>query len=336
MLRIYLSTLILVSAIVSLSSGYGGFKRAPIRFTGIQKFEDTVRIALVYNKPIGGRQFDWFCPKPPPAGKIGIADAICKTGTQFVGREMLDFALTALDSNTIPNIIVASSDTVTWSSVSKWWPGRLPHVIVHLNAGWYSCNGPNIAAILSKAAELSIGVVSIGDDAAAFANSFFHFNDVKNKVKPQLAATNPSIDLWLDLPRSSDTLSSPGIIRNAVDNHLSGSQKIMYKPYAVDGRCEADADVYEVKPEYLTKMTFLGYQKAKIGATDMSNPQGPSEKYHSIVALQEDERRAVAFSFQPQYLEQPLAVAQIIHDGIVWAAFAHTLRGKKAQYSILK
>ena len=308
------------------------FEKAPYRFTDISRFEDTVRIALVYNKPIGGWQFGYWCPIPGPRG---IASKSCPDGTTNVGQKMLELTVAALDSNSIPNIVLVASDTLTWSSVTGWWPGKLPHVIVHLNGGWYSCNGLQVPSVLSKAAEMSVGIVAIGDDAAAFANNFFHFNNVKNVKAPQKGAARSNIDLWLDIPRSNDTLKQPGIIKNAVDKILSGN-RINYKPYAKDGRCEADADVFEIDPSDLHMMTYLGYQRGKIGSKDISNPDGPGENYNAIIALEVDQRRAVVFSFQPQYLEEPVAVAQIIHDGIIWAAFAHTLRGKQASYTILR
>ncbi len=91
-----------------------------------------------------------------------------------------------------------------------------------------------------------------------------------------------------------------------------------------EGRCQADADEYNIQyPQWITK---LGYQQGHWN--DMTRP-GPDE-LHVLVAIQDtmpDEtiRRAVALSYQPQFLQDIEAAQQITYDAVMFASLAHTL-----------
>ncbi|MBF0431779.1 MAG: chitobiase/beta-hexosaminidase C-terminal domain-containing protein [Fibrobacteria bacterium] len=279
-------------------------------------YEDTVRIGVIWNeKAIGGS----YCP----------------TNTTPVGAQTRDFVLEAIGYNSAVggvnpgNVRVWSVEDVTWNNVVNGWGGAMPHVLIHIQAGWRSKSGPledgryRIENILDSAANRYIGVVSVGDDAAAFAENIFGLTNVNNVPSPMGDArwlNAPGDSLWIDLDREKDTLDAPGIVRRAVDSVLDGGQRIYFKPYGADGRCQADADDYDLLPDFPTE--FYGYQNGW-DASSGSTVQSAGNPLAIIAVFQDHQRRGVALSFQPQYLAHQAAAEQIVYDGIVYGSFAH-------------
>lgn len=273
------------------------------RYRVPKSYEDTVRILVLTN-----------------ASAVG--DPGCGARTRPVGPLTRDFTLGSLTG--IPNVISWDSRSATWDEILKGWPGKLPHVIVHVNAGWYSENGPYVNDILNRAADLRIGVVSIGDDAANFADKVFGFSNVVNQPLPMDNATQyrgSGARLWIGLDGAGDILPDNGVIRNTAVK--MGVNALEFKPYGTDGsgdyRCEADADKYTIIPEYLDKLLPLGFQRAYDGVDTIGTPR----EYQTIVAFQDEARRGVALSFEPQFLTNRLAAEQIVYDAILFSSYAH-------------
>ncbi|MEO7776833.1 MAG: FN3 associated domain-containing protein, partial [Fibrobacteria bacterium] len=268
-----------------------------------KSYEDTVRILILYNSQ-------------------AVGQGSCPAATRPVGPLTNTFTVNSVTG--IPNVKVLNAETTQWSNVQAAFPGKLPHVIVHVNAGWYTTSGPYIEDVLNRAADLAIGVVSIGDDAAQFATRVFGFNNVDNVPAPmgdarQYTASNTK--LWINLDGKSDTLPKPGVIRNTVDSLKV--TKLDFKPYGTDAagdyRCQADADKYAVLPEFLNRLSFLGFQRAFNGTDTIAGPR----ELQTIVAFQEEQRRGVALSFQPQFLSNVKAATQVVYDAIIYASYAH-------------
>ncbi len=281
-------------------------------------YEDSLRVVILYNDDATGHSW-------------------CQSGTRPVGELTRDYILTSLDVSRVSNVIVRKTEETTWSQIQAMWGGdTLPHVIVHANAGWHSKNGPYLGEIFSNAVLNKIGVVSIGDDAAHLATDIFGFTGVSNVPQPMGDAT--SIDsLWIGLIRSHDEklkerdpvtggLKYPyvnGVISNAIDSILP-AQRLDFYPYG-EHRCQADADKYSVLPEYLPKLTYLGYQQGyKSGGVI-----GDYNELQVIVAIQDTigsaVRRGVSLSFQPQFIRDSEGSQQVVYDAIMFASLAHTL-----------
>lgn len=283
-----------------------------------QNYEDTVRIAIIWNNATGVRS--------------------CDSSTLPVGQKTLDFVKLALNPERVPNIKDLRNTTsrpATWVDVrGLWGEDTIPHVIVHVNAGWSTgWNGPDLDTIFSRAIDLKIGIVSIGDDAANLSSKTFGFDGVSNMPEPLSDATD--IDsLWIGLLRANDdrlktiengTLAYPGvngIISNTVDSILKDTL-INFLPYG-EGRCEADADRYDIL--YPHWITMLGYQQ---GYWDGEAQPGANE-LNVLVAIQDTTgqnliRRGVALSFQPSFLENSLASQQLTYDAIMFGSLTHTL-----------
>lgn len=270
----------------------------------LKSYEDTVRILVLSNLEAKGK---------------------CDGPTGPVGEKTRDFLLQSLAG--IPNVASRDADGFTWDSVARVWPGRMPHVIVHVNAGWQSRSGPALAQIMDLAAAAQVGVVSIGDDAAAFADQTFGFHDVENQPQPMGDARQydgPGASLWIDLDGAGDTLAAGGILRNTVT--ALGATRLAFHPVEPDSadpagkyRCQADADKYAVEADYAGRVTFLGFQRAFDGTDTVGGPR----ELQVIAAFQDKARRGVALSYQPQFLADARAAHQINYDAIIYASYAH-------------
>ncbi len=269
-----------------------------------KSYEDTVRILVLYN-----------------SGAIG--QPACAAATRPVGPLTRDFTVNSIVG--IPNVKVLKAEVTQWADVqAAFGNGLLPHVIVHVNAGWTSFSGPYLVDVLNRAADQAIGVVSVGDDAAAFADKVFGFTNVNNVPPPMGDATQykgANTNLWIALNGKADTLQKPGVIRNTVDS-LKVS-RLDFKPYGTDAagdyRCQADADKYGIDPKFLGNLNFLGFQRAFNGTDTIATPT----ELQTIVAFQNLQRRGVALSFQPQFLKNAQAASQIVYDAIIYASYAH-------------
>jgi hypothetical protein len=302
-----MKTVRLHGLIAALVGGLALAAAAQPAFRTDKAHEDSVRILVLANLD--------------PRGK-------CDGPTGPVGQKTLDFLLLSLQS--LPHVVSREAESTSWEDVAGIWPGRLPHVIVHVNAGWQSESGPHLEAILNAAADSSVGVVSIGDDAASFAEKTFGFRKVDNQPEPMGDARQydgPEADLWIDLDGSGDSLGTGGIVRNTVLR--LGTHRLHYLPVEPDDpdpagayRCQADADRYTVEAGFEDKVAFLGYQRAFDGADTVGGPR----ELQVIAAFQDRARRGVALSYQPQFLADGRAAHQINYDAVIFASFAHTYR----------
>ncbi len=329
--RICHTTLLLLFCSLGASSAF-----AQARQRVAAAYEDTVRIAIIWNDPIGN----------------------CSDATAPVGEKTRDFVIAALDTARLTHTKVIGNyrdgRKADWSDIEAMWgPDSLPHVIVHVNAGWsLNWNGPELSAIFENAVNSEIGVVSIGDDAANLAEDVFGFVGVNNAPGPlgdglDYNLENGPIDsLFITMLRENDerlkqrdpetgALEYPflnGIISNAVDSLMDGDQLDFHKPG--EGRCQADADQYNV--QYPNWTTYLGYQQGywDDGTGYAVRPDIAEEELDVIVAIQDTfqnvfeftVRRGVALSLQPQFLQNTTAAQQIVYDAIMFASLAHTLQ----------
>ncbi|MFP4415674.1 MAG: hypothetical protein ACLFSB_00230 [Chitinispirillaceae bacterium] len=286
-------------------------------------YEDSIRVAIIWNDAIGN----------------------CDDQTAPVGEKTMEFVLSALGEyvDHVEVLRNRRSDHTTWADVQGLWGDSLPHVIVHVNAGWSSgWNGDDLDEIFEHAVANKIGIVSIGDDAANLSSETFGFGGVDNVPAPLgdglsqgIEGDGPIDSLWIGLLRNNDdrlkqytgdSLMYPGvngIVSNAIDSIMDSDSQLDFFPPR-EGRCQADADRYNILyPEWITK---LGFQQGHWEG--MTRPA--SDELHVLVAIQDtmpDEtiRRAVAVSYQPQFLQDSVASQQITYDAIMFASLAHTL-----------
>lgn len=270
-------------------------------------YEDTVRILVISNDSAKGN---------------------CNL-TSGVGIKTRDFVLKSLTG--VPNVKARESKSTRWSDVRAAWPGKMPHVIVHVNAGWLTESGDSLNAILNTAADSGIGVVSIGDDAAALAEKTFGMLSVDNYPQPMGDATQylaANTSLWLDLDGQADTVGGGGVVRNTTDS-LHVNRLFFYPAEPNSGadptqpyRCQEDADKYSMDPAYTNNVTFMGFQRAFDGKDTIAAPR----ELQTIIAFQNKLRRGVALSYQPQFLANPQAAHQIDYDAIMYASGANLYR----------
>ncbi|MBF0432708.1 MAG: chitobiase/beta-hexosaminidase C-terminal domain-containing protein [Fibrobacteria bacterium] len=294
MIRIYLKIIFIAVAVTSL-----GWSSATYRYSAAT--EDTVRVLIIYNNIASGH---WYCPE----------------ATKWPGLKGKDFVLEAIDG--IPNIKIMKSSEATWAGVQAAWAPVLPHVIVHVNGGWYSVDGPNVPGILVNAANNAVGIVDVGDDAGAIGKDVFGFQNVINSP----GWLSEGVDhgdwrtyepVWIVVDSTQDAPQGHGIIRNG--RKLMASDTLFWKTFGVEnGRCHADADQYEVGPGYWEMLSFMAWQYANTGSFIAGMPK----LYASIGAFGNGTRRGAALSFQPNELVDKDATEQIVYDAIMWASFA--------------
>ena len=295
-------------------------------------YEDTVRVVVIWNVSDRPEHI-------PQNGKVG---EISK-----------DFILKALDSSKVPNIkTFSNSDPYpTWIQVSEaFGKGRLPHVIVHSNAGFSDDNGPAINSIVQMALRNKIGIVSLGDDGI-FPADVFGLGGIQNYISEYMLNAHDNTDsLWINLKRNRDdklkvinTLNGKllypgvnGIISNTVDSILGGKYILPFKTHA--NRSGADVNAYTVL--YPEKLIFLGDQQgywegAVIPGTDILNAivsvRDIIETDTTTVrdTIFQDPmvsilpRRAVDLAFEPQNIFNEKASEQIVYDAIMFASLAH-------------
>ena len=273
-----------------------------------KSYEDTVRILVITNMTASG-------------------GGNCSPATIPVGPKTLDFVKQSLAG--VPNVKYGDARSTTWATVTAAFAPKMPHVIVHINAGFYSESG-GMDAILDQAANQLIGVVSIGDDAAAFAGNVFGFKNISN-ADPVMDDGIKFSKLWVELTPKSDTLQDPGIVRNTAT--ALGVDTVFFKPFGTDPngdfRCQEDADTYNVDPAYARNVSFLGFQ----GAQDNGKPVGTPHQWQVITAFQSLQRRGVALSYQPQFMANAKAAHQIDYDAIMFASFAHAYKDPKFSFT---
>ncbi|MGB7567937.1 MAG: hypothetical protein WBM07_08760, partial [Chitinivibrionales bacterium] len=294
-----------------------------------------------------------------------------------VGAQTRDFILKSLSTNTTtippaglfgnllttvnPNVKIipthkADGTWTTWNDiVNLWGINKLPHVIVHSNAGWgdASYNGPTtvgaaegpIWALFDSAVAHYIGIAEVGDDAAWLATNTFGFTLTNNMPPPindgtQYTAATDSLLVGLH-PSNDHLLDSTkypylnGVVRNTAYTVLKDST-LYFKPY-INGdaggkdtiRCQADADKYTILPGQASKLTMLGFENCSHNGARVI-PAIPDSELDVVVAFQDTItkngakiiRRAVALSIEPQFLKKTQALYQLTYDAIMYASLA--------------
>jgi hypothetical protein len=306
-------------------------------------YEDSVRIVVLWNNP---------------RGNCGWMDS--------VGAQTRDFILKSISGGHIgdptvnPDIKIipthkADGSWTTWNDiVNLWGINKLPHVIVHSNAGWgdASYNGPTtvgaaegpIWALFDSATAHYVGIAEVGDDAAWLATNTFGFTLTNNMPPPindgtQYTAASDSLLIGLH-PNNDHLLDSTkypylnGIVRNTAYTVLKDST-LYFKPYIANNagkdtiRCQADADKYTILPGQASKLTMLGYENASTKGARVI-PADPTQELDVVVAFQDTItkngiktiRRAVALSMEPQFLKKTQALYQLTYDAIMYASLA--------------
>ncbi|MBF0432216.1 MAG: hypothetical protein HQK83_13105 [Fibrobacteria bacterium] len=279
---------------------------APFRYSTAH--EDSVRVLIIYNDKAEG---SWYCPE----------------STKWPGLKGRDFVREAISG--VSHIKSVKSSEVSWDSVASAWAPLLPHVIVHINAGWYTLDAATVPGIMVQAANNGIGLVEVGDDAAAIGKDVFGFTNVTNNPGWILEGVDHGDwrtyePVWFLLDDSLDVPQGYGIITNA--RKLMNSDTLFLKSFGEeDGRCHADADWYNVGPGNWEMLTFMAWQYAKTTSPipkTGSYIAGEPKLYASIGAFGNGTRRGAALSFQPNEIVNRYASEQIVYDAVMWASFA--------------
>ncbi|HAJ80448.1 MAG TPA: hypothetical protein DCO75_11835, partial [Fibrobacteres bacterium] len=318
------------------------FAQAGIRVD--KSYEDSVRIVILWNNPVGS--CSWM-------------DSVGAQTRKFVTKSISDkddsanvvgYIDSARHVKILP-ITTNSAASATWTKISSLWGGdTLPHVIVHVNAGWYSgYSEKNIQTIYDSATAKYIGIVEVGDDAVMMAQNVFGLTNSSNSPVPigdgtSYTSTTDTMLIGLYPNRDSlvDSTTYPylkGIIRNTT--RILGGNRVDFKPYNASInkdsiRCQADADQYDVQPAYKNKLTFLGYQDVSRNGTMLVGSSKTYSELDVIVAFQDTinasskknmaVRRAVALSMQPQFLKNTHAMYQLVYDAVMFSSLAWQLR----------
>ena len=149
-------------------------------------YEDSVRIVILWNNPPGGNI--------TIGGQTYASDTIsclCRsssvvTSMDSVGTQTRKFVQKSIDSVTVGTTKYAIpanhikvlpmnrnvSKSATWKTIrdSLWGGDTLPHVIVHVNSGWWQfCDSAALQTIFDSATAKYIGIVEVGDDAGTMA-----------------------------------------------------------------------------------------------------------------------------------------------------------------------
>lgn len=220
----------------------------------------------------------------------------------------------------------------------------MPHAIVHINAGWGDANYnvPSLQPILDSAVANYIGIAEIGDDASWMATNVFGFTLVDNMPAPigdgtQYTAASDSLLVGLHPAKDHTTDSTKypylnGIIINTSRKILHDSV-LYFKPYNTSGnaatsRCQADADKYTIVAGQEGKLTMLGFEDCSHNGARVVPP---NPELDVVVAFQDTVkktginaviRRAVALSYEPQFLKNGVASQQLIYDAVMYASLA--------------
>ncbi len=311
------------------------FSQAPLRVDA--SFEDSLRIVVLWNN-VEGLCEGTYTPLVFPMAGTDTRDFVIRSIDTSNIRHVKLFQSAAFSGGLRYPAGSPVSATTLRQVQNAFGQGVYPHVIVHINAGHSAFDGPEMKKILSWAVESSIGVVEIGDDGATLAESVFGIKNVDNFPFPMEDA------IWLDKPGDSlkirlhperdlvvDSSKYPhlkGLVINAYKLNYC-SKDLVFKPFENGGRCQADADTYITDEQSKNKLIFLGYEQgynADIDSTDKTPDKivGNYDQFNVIVLLQEKSadivRRGVILSFQPQFLANEIAAAQLVYDAIIYAA----------------
>ncbi|MBF0432220.1 MAG: hypothetical protein HQK83_13125 [Fibrobacteria bacterium] len=283
--------------------------------------EDTVRVLIIYNYYADD---SWHCP-------WGLGNGGIHNNT---------FTLEAIKGlpkvKSLPFYRYANQNSL--QQVFDAFKPQLPHVIVHINGGSAGANSVVMPSVFKLVVDSGLGFVSIGDDAARVGPDMFGFTNVQNGPAPMGGAMHLT-DLWISLDTTRDVPQGHGIItyarRYLMDdkNVKKSADVLMFKPYNVsNGRCCADADKYDVLPDHLDVLSFMGFQSGWDPA--LHKVIGGPKEQAVIAVFADGRRRAVLLSYQPISLVNRPASEQIVYDAIMWAAL-YTPK-KNFSYQVIK
>lgn len=184
-----------------------------------KRYEDSLRIVILWNNPVGN--CSWM-------------DSVGAQTRRFVTKSISDkndlanvvgYIDSARHVKILP-ITTNSAASATWTQIRSLWGGdTLPHVIVHVNAGWYSgYSENNIQTIYDSATTKYIGIVEVGDDAVMMAQNVFGLTNSSNfpiPINDGTSYTSTTDTMLIGLYPNRDTLvystTYPylnGIVRN--------------------------------------------------------------------------------------------------------------------------
>ncbi|MGM0460887.1 MAG: chitobiase/beta-hexosaminidase C-terminal domain-containing protein [Fibrobacterota bacterium] len=309
-------------------------------------WNDEVRVAIIWNDGTGSSEM--------PGGWLSGVGDIGESTKDFT-RE----ALYHLSSENIRlyHGQMEDWDEVTFESIVEDFDGVAPHTIIYIGAGWlWYQNQPYPIPrepyhILEDASENGVGIVSIGDDAAYDGQYTFPLTGPEetgipvqydSNIYPAMnGATGWDVDAWIT------TVQEDRLLWSLDDDTLH------FNDYAFGGRGQLDADIWSINPDDVDDYFFSGYQQKGTsdnrfeyrdfgGGTTMKNivgstpfdtlaplgdrgtydqgATGYSYFYTVLAGLQFENNRLAVLCFQPQYLRDEDAAAQIIYNSVYWAS----------------
>lgn len=253
-------------------------------------------------------------------------------------------------------------DQVTFSSITEDFGGTPPNAIIYVGAGWLWYQESWWGApeepyhILEEAADSGVGIVSIGDDAAYDAQYIFPLTGPGHEgipvqydsgIRPAMhGAAGRDTDVW--------------IIPDHRDDHLLwgvSQDTLHFRDFEWGGRGQLDADIWDIRAEDVDHFFFSGFQQKAtedarfeylsmdgggmrnhtvVGSTPFDTiaplgtrtlydqgAEGYSYIYTVLAGMQFENNRLVLMCYQPQYLADHDAAAQIIYNSLYWVSRAN-------------
>lgn len=316
------------------------------------KWNDTTRVAIIWNDGTGNEELsdDWKYDI-----KVGDLGSMTKG---FVKDALYHLS----DANIKEYYGMMSEwEDLTLDSIKADFKDKLPHVIIYVNAGYEwgqefssSLKPKTPYNIITKATEAGIGIIAVGDDAAYDAKKIFPLTGPGGKGAPiQYDDKYPYMAGAVDYPpyyinrlmitiENDDPVVDSSLLWNVPQGDLR------FKEYEKNGRGQSDADIWDVDTSQLDDYFIVGYQRARVseqqwydggvssyyvGNTPQNEiipsattyKQGASYQYNALAGLQDGNHRIVMVGYQPQYLDDEDASAQIIYNAVYWTSKAHKL-----------
>ncbi len=289
-------------------------------------WNDSVRVIVIWNSGTGGGPPDMPTGWNPAVGEIG------NDTKNFVQK-----SLKLLNQN---NIKYYTGSDATWNSINSFddlknaaFGGKLPHVIVYVNAGWTwdqvaGTKSHDPYAVIKQATDAGVGIVAVGDDAAYDAIQIPSFpltgptgSGAPIQYQWPMNGAN-SGKLWIALDKQEDfNLPDGGLLFGTAPDTM------WFKDWQVGGRGQSDADAWSVNPAQLDNYSFVGFQQMDENGgvygslTDTINK--PQILFNALAALQAGNHRIVMIDYQPQYLADTIMSEQVVYNSVFWASKAH-------------
>ncbi|MFW5959586.1 MAG: chitobiase/beta-hexosaminidase C-terminal domain-containing protein [Chitinivibrionales bacterium] len=301
------------------------------------EWDDSTRVVVIWNEDTEGIGLPDSWPEHNNPGDPG-----------HIGTNTKDFVLESFSLLNQDNIKVYSKSTQDWegttiTSLKSEFGGKLPHVIVYINAGYeWDPNGSSMRPynLLIEAADSGVGITAIGDDAAYDGHQIFpemhapgdlseppiQFDQYPGMMDAtETDFSKPDDRLWITLDKEEDLWLPDGGLLYGIDRDT-----LYFKQYSEGERGQADADKWDVDTDQLNNYSFIGFQQgySTNGRWDSEEQVtdhiiGDSTEYKTISAMQYQNRRAVVLSMQPQFLEDERAAHQLVYNSLFWASDAH-------------